>query len=92
MIYEGLKHYFIVNFPQRPGALKEFVNEVLGENDDITYFQFTKKNNREEGPAVVGVELKNRSDLDKMEQKMKTKKINYQHLNQKKELFTHLIF
>ena len=47
LIYEGLKHYFIVNFPQRPGALKEFVNEVLGENDDITYFQFTKKNNRE---------------------------------------------
>lgn len=92
LIYEGLKHYFIVNFPQRPGALKEFVNDVLGENDDITYFQFTKKNNREEGPAVVGVELKNRSDLDKMEQKMKTKKINYQHLNQKKELFTHLIF
>ena len=43
LIYEGLKHYFIVNFPQRPGALKEFVNEVLGENDDITYFQFTKK-------------------------------------------------
>ena len=75
LIYEGLKHYFIVNFPQRPGALKEFVNDVLGENDDITYFQFTKQNNREEGPAVVGVELKNRSDLDKMEQKMKTKKI-----------------
>ena len=92
LIYEGLKHYFIVNFPQRPGALKEFVNDVLGENDDITYFQFTKKNNREEGPAVVGVELKYRSDLYSMEQKMKTKKINYQHLNEQKELFTHLIF
>jgi len=92
LIYEGLKHYFIVNFPQRPGALKEFVNDILGENDDITYFQFTKKNNREEGPAVVGVELKNRFDLDNMEQKMKTKKIIYQHLNEQKELFTHLIF
>ena len=64
----------------------------LNENDDITYFQFTKKNNREEGPAVVGVELKYSSDLDSMEQKMKTKKINYQHLNEQKELFTHLIF
>ena len=92
LMFEGLKHYFIINFPQRPGALKEFVNEVLGKNDDITYFQFTKKNNREEGPAVAGVELKNGSDLDSMEQKMKAKKINYQHLNEQKELFTHLIF
>ena len=91
LMFEGLKHYFIIKFPQRPGALKEFVNEVLGENDDITYFQFTKKNNREEGPAVVGVELKYKSDLDNMEQKMKTKKIDYQHLNEQKELFTHLI-
>ena len=89
---EGLKHDFIVNFPQRPGALKEFVNDVLGENDDITYFQFTKKNNREEGPAVVGVELKNKSDLDNLKQKLNTNKINYQHLNEQKELFTHLIF
>lgn len=92
LMFEGLKHYFIINFPQRPGALKEFVNNVLGENDDITYFQFTKKNNREEGPAVVGVELKYTLDLEVMEQKMKTKKINYQHLNEQKELFTHLIF
>lgn len=91
LLYEGLKHYFLVNFSQRPGALKEFVNDVLGKNDDITYFQFTKKNNREEGPAVVGVELKKRSALDAMEQKMKTKKINYQHLNEHKELFAHLI-
>lgn len=92
LMFEGLKHYFIINFPQRPGALKEFVNDVLGENDDITYFQFTKKNNREEGPAVVGLELRYSSDLDKVEQKMKTKKISYQHLNKQKELFTHLIF
>jgi threonine dehydratase len=92
LMYEGLKHYFLINFYQRPGALKEFVNDVLGENDDITYFQFTKKNNREEGPAVVGVELKNSSDLIPLELKMKAKKINYQHLNQHKELFAHLIF
>ncbi|MBS1730476.1 MAG: threonine ammonia-lyase IlvA [Bacteroidetes bacterium] len=92
LMYEGLKHYFIINFPQRPGALKEFVNDVLGENDDITYFQFIKKNNREEGPAVVGIELKHSTHLDVMEQKMKAKKIDFQYLNQHKELFTHLIF
>lgn len=91
LMFEGLKHYFIIKFPQRPGALREFVNDVLGAHDDITYFQFTKKNNREDGPAVVGIELKSHSDLDTLEEKMKNKKISYQHLNEQKELFTHLI-
>lgn len=91
LLYEGLKHYFIVNFPQRPGALKEFVNNVLGVDDDITYFQFSKKNNRESGPAVVGIELKNHNDFVKIEQQLKQSKINYQYLNEKADLFTHLI-
>ncbi|MGD6887829.1 threonine dehydratase, partial [Staphylococcus shinii] len=50
LIYEGLKHYFIVNFPQRAGALREFMEDVLGETDDITRFEYTKKNNRDKGP------------------------------------------
>ena len=91
LMFEGLKHYFIIKFPQRPGALREFVNDVLGTHDDITYFQFTKKNNREDGPAVVGIELKYHSDLGTLKEKMKIKKISYQHLNEQKELFTHLI-
>lgn len=91
LMFEGLKHYFIIKFPQRPGALREFVNDVLGARDDITYFQFTKKNNREDGPAVVGIELKSHSDLGTLKEKMKIKKISYQHLNEQKELFTHLI-
>jgi len=91
LMFEGLKHYFIIKFPQRPGALREFVNYVLGARDDITYFQFTKKNNREDGPAVVGIELKYHSDLGTLKEKMKIKKISYQHLNEQKELFTHLI-
>lgn len=92
LLYEGLKHYFLVNFSQRPGALKEFVNDVLGKNDDITYFQFTKKNNREEGPAVVGIELKCKRDLDLIEQRLQNKKINFQYLNAHRDLFTHLVF
>lgn len=92
LLYEGLKHYFLVNFSQRPGALKEFVNDVLGKDDDITYFQFTKKNNREEGPAVVGIELKYKKDLDLIEQRLQDKKINFQHLNTHRDLFTHLVF
>ncbi|EKT4498705.1 threonine ammonia-lyase IlvA [Flavobacterium psychrophilum] len=91
LLYEGLKHYFIINFPQRPGALKEFVNEVLSPNDDITYFQFSKKNNRESGPAVVGIELKNKKDFIKIDEQLKRRKFNYRYLNDNEDLFTHLI-
>ncbi|ESU26500.1 ilvA protein [Flavobacterium limnosediminis JC2902] len=91
LLYEGLKHYFVVNFPQRPGALKEFVNKVLGDNDDITYFQFSQKNNRESGPAVVGIELKNKKDFVKIEEQLKLRKFNYQYLNENEDLFIHLI-
>lgn len=91
LLYQGLKHYFIINFPQRPGALKEFVNEVLGSNDDITYFQFSKKNNRESGPAVVGIELKNKEDFSAIESQLSHFKYNYRYLNENDDLFTHLI-
>ena len=91
LLYEGLKHYFIVQFPQRRGALKEFVSEVLGKDDDITYFQFSKKNNRERGPAVVGIELKDKSDLGMIKDKMKNNNFQYRYLNEKEDLFTQLI-
>lgn len=91
MFYEGLKHYFMIQFPQRPGALKEFVSEVLGTNDDITYFQFSKKNNRESGPAVVGIELKNKSDKEILVRKMNRKNFKFRYLNEKEDLFTQLI-
>ncbi|WP_305863793.1 pyridoxal-phosphate dependent enzyme, partial [Klebsiella pneumoniae] len=55
--YEGLKHYFLVRFVQRPGALREFLNDVLGPNDDITRFEYMQKTNKEAGPALVGIEL-----------------------------------
>lgn len=63
LVYEGLKHYFVVNFPQRPGALKEFVSEILGPNDDITRFEYTKKINRGTGPVMLGILLKDPADL-----------------------------
>jgi threonine dehydratase len=62
--YEGLKHYFLIRFAQRPGALKEFVNHVLGDNDDITRFEYMQKHNKETGPALVGIELKTKNDYD----------------------------
>lgn len=91
LLHEGLKHYFIINFPQPPGSLKEFVNNVLGSDDDITYFQFSKKNNRESGPAVVGIELKQQAAFAKIVEQLKKRKFNYQYLNENTELFTHLI-
>lgn len=90
-MYEGFKHYFLVQFPQRPGALKEFVNKILGPNDDITYFQFSKKNNRESGPAVVGLELKNQNNFQQIEEQLRNRKFEYQYLNENANLFTSLI-
>ena len=91
LLYEGLKHYFIIRFPQRAGALKEFVVDVLGPNDDIAYFEYTKKNNREKGPAVVGIELKNKSDFDPLLLRMKEKGFLGEYLNDNPELFQFLV-
>ncbi|MGW5161203.1 pyridoxal-phosphate dependent enzyme, partial [Nonomuraea wenchangensis] len=63
LVHEGRKHYFLVEFPQEPGALRRFLDEVLGPNDDITLFEYIKRSNRETGPALVGIELASPSDL-----------------------------
>ena len=91
LLYEGLMHYFMIEFPQRPGSLKEFVNDILGPDDDITYFQFAKKNSREVGPAVVGLELKNKNDILSIKSQMTNKGFKFKYLNEKQDLFTHLI-
>lgn len=89
--YEGLKHYFLIRFAQRPGALKEFVNHVLGEHDDITRFEYMQKHNKETGPALVGVELRERKDYDVLLEKMKQYQINYTELNKNDTLFGYLV-
>ena len=91
LLYEGLMHYFMIQFPQRPGALKEFVNDILGPDDDITYFQFAKKNSREVGSVVVGLELKNPNDIHAIKTNMDTKGFEYRYLNERHDLFTQLI-
>ena len=64
LIHLGLKHYFLVSFPQEPGALRRFLDEILGPDDDITLFDYVKRNNRDTGPALIGVELARADDLD----------------------------
>jgi threonine dehydratase len=89
--YEGLKHYFLISFAQRPGALKEFVNNVLGPNDDITRFEYMQKTNKENGPALVGIELQNRSDYESLLKKMQTFHIGFAEINKNDQLFGYII-
>ncbi|GAB4111282.1 MAG: threonine ammonia-lyase IlvA [Thermoflexibacter sp.] len=91
MLYEGLKHYFIINFPQRSGALREFLNDVLGPNDDITHFEYTKKNNRERGPALIGIEVNTKEDYEALLARMNERRIVFQHINERPDLFSLLI-
>ncbi|WP_347922854.1 threonine ammonia-lyase IlvA [Pontimicrobium sp. SW4] len=91
LLYASLKHYFIIKFPQRPGALREFVAEILGPNDDITHFEYTKKANRENDVAVVGLELKSPSDLKPLITKMKLHNFYGDYLNDKPDLFQFLV-
>ncbi|MDP4264771.1 MAG: threonine ammonia-lyase [Bacteroidota bacterium] len=89
--YEGLKHYFLINFAQRPGALKEFVNNIPGPTDDITRFEYMQKTNKENGPALVGIELQSKKDYDVLVQKMQSYKIDYTELNKNDTLFGYLV-
>ncbi len=91
LLYEGLKHYFIVRFAQRPGALKEFVNHILGPNDDIVRFEFIQKNNKETGPALIGIEVKTREDHLALLGRMQHYKLNFTEINQNENLFEYLV-
>lgn len=91
LLYEGLKHYFIIRFPQRAGALREFLNNVLGPDDDITHFEYTKKHNRESGPALVGIQVHRKEDYAGLLERMDNYKIDYQSLNESKTLYDLLI-
>jgi threonine dehydratase len=91
LLYANLKHYFIIKFPQRAGALREFVVEILGPNDDITHFEYTKKVNRENDVAVVGLELKSPNDLQPLITKMKLHNFYGDYLNDKPDLFHFLV-
>jgi len=91
LLYANLKHYFIIKFPQRAGALREFLVNILGPTDDITHFEYTKKTNRENGAAVVGLELKSSRDLVPLIAKMKRHNFYGDYLNDKPDLFQFLV-
>ncbi|MEG1500495.1 MAG: threonine ammonia-lyase IlvA [Clostridiales bacterium] len=91
LLYEGLKHYFIIDFPQRPGSLKEFVVEVLGPDDDIARFEYTKSNDKEKGPTLVGIELGHPEDYQPLIQRLNSKGFQYTVLNKSPQLFNLLV-
>ncbi len=91
LLYEGLKHYFIVRFPQRAGALREFLERVLGPSDDIAHFEYSKKNSREHGSAVIGIELQRKEDFKPLIKRMKNHSLTFEYLNRRPELFQFLV-
>ena len=91
LTYEGLKHYFLIRFAQRPGSLKEFVNKVLGPYDDITRFEYIQKHNKEAGPALVGLELKSKQDYNAVIGNLKKYQINYEEINREDNIYGYLI-
>lgn len=91
LLYAGLKHYFLVKFPQRPGALREFVMNVLGPTDDITHFEYTKKNSKEKGTAVVGIELKQAAEFESLITNMKGRGFFVDYLNNQPHLLNLLV-
>jgi len=91
LLFEGLKHYFIVRFPQRAGALRTFVDVVLGPTDDITHFEYSKKTNREKGPAIIGIEVQKKEDFNGLVKRMEENGFIYEYLNDQQDLFQVLI-
>lgn len=89
--FEGLKHYFLISFAQRPGALKEFVNNILGPSDDITRFEYMQKTNKEAGPALVGIELQKREEYFSLIERLNKSQIIYSEINSNDKLFGYLI-
>ncbi|MFY0625055.1 MAG: threonine ammonia-lyase IlvA [Reichenbachiella sp.] len=91
LLFEKLKHYFMVRFPQRAGALKEFVSDVLGPGDDIVHFEYSKKHSREKGPVFIGIEIQESNDLQRLFKKMEERNFIYEYLNEKPDILQYLI-
>jgi len=91
LVHRGLKHYFLVNFPQEPGQLRHFLTDILGPDDDITLFEYLKRNNRETGAALVGLELGRASDLDPLLDRMTASRINCEHLQPNTPEYEYLV-
>ena len=91
LLYEGLKHYFIVNFPQKSGAVLSFIRDVIGPTDDLVHIQYIRKTNKNFGPALIGIELASKEDFGPFMQRLKAHGISYEYINENNQLFEILI-
>lgn len=91
LIYDGVKHYFVVNFPQRPGALREFVNNILGPNDDITRFEYIKRANKGRGPVLIGITLGDKKDYNALIERLSVFDPSYINLHGNESLYNLLV-
>ena len=91
LIYDGVKHYFVVNFPQRPGALREFVNNILGPNDDITRFEYIKRANKGRGPVLIGITLGDKNDYNDLINRLSAFDSSYINLHGNESLYNLLV-
>lgn len=91
LVYEGLKHYFLINFAQKPGQLRKLVDSCLGPTDDIVRFEYIKKTSKEMGPALIGIELAKKEDIDPLLDNMKQAEINYTKITASDLLYSYLI-
>ena len=91
LLYEGLKHYFLINFPQKSGAVLSFIRDVIGPTDDLVYIQYIRKTNKESGPALIGIELAAKEDFDALIRRMEAHGVSYEYINENNKLFEILI-
>ena len=91
LIYEGLKHYFIVSFPQKSGALLSFIRDIIGPTDNLVYIQYIRKTNKEEGPALIGIEVAAKEDFKALMKRMDDHNMSYEYINENNKLFEILI-
>ena len=91
LLYEGLKHYFIVTFPQKSGVIVSFINNVIGPSDDLVLIQYMKKTNKNFGPALIGIELAAKEDFEPLIKRMEAYGVQYEYINENNQLFEILI-
>ncbi len=91
LLYEGLKHYFLVNFPQKSGAVLTFIRDVIGPKDDLVYIQYIKKTNKESGPALIGIEVSEKEGFKELIKRMEEHNVKYEYINENNNLFEILI-
>lgn len=91
LVYRGRKHYFIIEFAQKPGQLRQFVDDALGPTDDIVRFEYIKKTNKERGAALVGIELKDKADLEPLLERMGRIQLNFRRLGSEELLYEYLV-